>query len=147
MSSRPILSLFPLFLLASICLFNSPAEAWEGVVIRVIDGDTLVVAPKTAKQPEKVGIGVRLYGIDAPEMHHPGGKDSKAALEALAVPGAPVEIIPVEADRYDRSVGLVLLDGVLLNLEQIRNGNARVDEKYCRARYCGEWKRDEKPAR
>lgn len=89
---------------------------------------------------------MRLYGIEAPEMNQPDGKESKAALEILAVPGV-VEIIHVEADRYDRSVGLVLLDGVLLNLEQIRHGYARVDEKYCKARFCGEWRREEKPAR
>lgn len=127
--------------------FIDIAHAWDGVVVRVVDGDTLIVAPKDAKQPELLRISVRLYGIDAPELSQPGGKESKAALERLARQGAAVDIIPVEADRYDRAVGVVMFNGVSLNIEQIRNGQAWVYDKYCKARFCGDWQRIEQQAR
>lgn len=151
MSSRHALHrlLFPflLFTLVFLLVFPVPAQAWDAVVIRVVDGDTLLVAPKNVRRPHEAALGVRLYGIDAPELDQPGGQESKAALEQLVRPDTAVEIIPVESDRYDRAVGLVVLHGTLLNLEQIRNGHASVYEKYCRARFCGDWKRVEKEAR
>ena len=149
MSSRHILRRFPflLFSLAFFLVFPAPAFAWDAVVIRVVDGDTLIVAPKNANNPDEAAISVRFYGIDAPEMNQPGGQEARVALAERARPGAIVEIIPVESDRYDRAVGLVFLDGALLNLEQVRKGHAWVYEKYCRASLCGKWKQVAKEAR
>lgn len=55
--------------------------------IRIIDGDTIEVE----------GMRVRLYAIDTPEPHEPGGEQATAALRrALARPGtfwcAPLEM-------------------------------------------------------
>lgn len=147
MSSRliPLVSIF-FFILTSLN-FPLPAYAWKAVVIRVVDGDTLFVAPKDAKNFEQIQIDVRLYGIDAPELKQPGGQESKVALEQLVSPNSPVEIVSGENDRYDRAVGLVIIDGIFLNFEQIRCGHAWVYEKYCRARFCNKMKQAEKEAR
>jgi endonuclease YncB( thermonuclease family) len=69
----------------------------------VVDGDTLDVA----------GERVRLYGIDAPELHQTcrdaGGDDyacGRAAARALEnlVAGGRVTCTPLDHDRYDRDV-------------------------------------------
>ena len=40
---------------------------------RVIDGDTVVIGP----------VHVRLRGLDAPELHHPGGDEAREAMRAI----------------------------------------------------------------
>lgn len=121
-----------------------PAWAWEAVVTRVQDGDTLLVAPYGTKHTD---ISVRLYGIDAPELGQEGGRESLNALKQLVRSGDSVSIIPLNEDRYARVVGLVIHEGRTLNYEQVLQGQAWVYARYCKARFCREWTRTEKAAR
>ena len=50
-----------LLLLACLFLLPSVSFAWQGKVVEVTDGDTLVVNKGNTK------VDVRLYGIDTPE--------------------------------------------------------------------------------
>lgn len=52
-----------------------------------------------------------------------------------------VEVL--DKDRYGRIVGLI----GTLNRELVQAGMAWVYEKYCKASFCPQWKRDEKLAR
>jgi micrococcal nuclease len=98
------------------------------VVIRVIDGDTIVVSPN-----EKV----RLIGVDTPETTHPKkavecfGKDAKEFTWSM-VERRSVRLVLDESnaarnhkDRYGRTLAYVYLDdGTMLNAELIRRGYA-----------------------
>ena len=81
------------------------------------DGDTctLVCAGERVK--------VRLHCIDAPEMSQaPWGANSRDYLRQHARTGAAVELVSITRDKYRRTVGVLLLDGVNLNLNQVHAG-------------------------
>jgi micrococcal nuclease len=97
------------------------------LVIGVQDGDSIkVTCPARAN-----AFSVRLAGIDAPEIAHkafhiaeqPGGRESKAALTALCLK-QPATIHTRSLDRYKRTLAVVECNGVNVNGEQVRTGNA-----------------------
>ncbi len=59
----------------------------------VTDGDTL----------RADGVGIRLWGIDAPEPDEPGGPEARAALQAFTA-GAELRCEVKGTDRYRRIV-------------------------------------------
>ena len=65
-------------ILFSIFIFSLSimAVAISGKVIRVSDGDTLLLQSGSQR------IKVRMYGIDAPELKQSYGEDSKSYLES-----------------------------------------------------------------
>lgn len=138
---RSVLWLFVMSLLMTMCA--SPALAWEGVVVRVQDGDTVLVAPEGTEHGD---IMVRLYGIDAPELNQPGGTISRDILQQNAQPGETVKVVPLNEDRYNRVIGLLIHAGVTLNYKQLQEGQAWVYTQYCKARFCREWQRAEQSA-
>lgn len=140
---RSFLSLSFLFLLLSLAA-PFPAWAWPGVVVRVLDGDTLLVAPAGAKDAQ---VSVRLYGIDAPELKQAGGTASRDALAALLPSGSVVDVVGVNADRYHRAAALVIHKERTLNLEMLKRGHAWVYSQYCRASFCRQWSKAEQAAR
>lgn len=101
-----------------------PVQAMDALVIKVKDGDTLVV--ETARQRE---ITVRIYGIDAPEMKQSYGKESKNTLEGLCL-NASAKIEIMGADRYGRVIGLVCCNGVDAAAYLLSGGFAWVYEDY-----------------
>jgi micrococcal nuclease len=108
---------------------SSQAEAADnravlpGVVVGVIDGDTAEVRLDSGM------IRVRFHGIDAPESGQPHGKAAKAALADL-IYGKAVEVEPYQQDRYDRLVARVWIDGMDVNAEMLRTGNAWTYRRY-----------------
>lgn len=121
-----------------------PCMAWEAVVCGVHDGDTLTVAPGAADDLRMV---VRLYGIDAPELDQPHGQQAAEAVAALVPVGAVVELVPVDTDRYGRIVALVVHEGRTVNLSMLKRGDAWLEPKYCRLKFCRDWARAEALAR
>lgn len=101
-------------------------ENGERKVIRVVDGDTLVLSPN-----EKV----RLIGVDTPETKHPKkpvqcfGREATEFTRWMAA-GKKIHLQLDQAnaatghkDRYGRTLGYVYLeDGTFLNAEIIRQG-------------------------
>ena len=106
-----------------------PAEGWY-TVARVVDGDTLVVAPNPNPASSE-GDRIRLIGVDTPETVHPNrsverfGKEASEFTRRL-VEGRRVRLVfdPAERqDRYGRTLAYVYLeDGIFLNAEIIRQG-------------------------
>jgi len=98
--------------------FGFRGERFEGVVVRVIDGDTV------AFQGDNREVIVRLWGIDAPEMDQVYGLDSKIALGMLCM-GETVHVEVVDVDQYKRRVAIVTLpDGRDVGDEMVRAGAA-----------------------
>lgn len=109
-----------LFLIALV--LSAPASAWaetlQGLVVAVLDGDTLIVLDSNNTQHR-----VRLAGIDAPEKGQPFGHRSTEGLSDLAYKRqASVEWH--KHDRYGRVIGKVLVNGHDVNLAQVATGFA-----------------------
>jgi len=100
------------------------AETLTGRVVRVTDGDTIVVL-----DADKVQHKIRLQGIDAPERRQAFGTKSKEHLSDL-VAGKAVEVDYSKNDRYGRVLGIVLVNGGDVNLEQVEAGMAWHYKKY-----------------
>ena len=91
----------------------------------VTDGDSLIIQ-KTE---------IRLFGVDAPEMNHPYGKQAKWALFALCN-GHEVRAECVETDGHGRSVAKCFLpDGRDLSAEMVKLGLAIDWPKFSGGRY------------
>ena len=102
-----------------LCLY-----AWEGKVVSVTDGDTIVVLDTGNAQHK-----IRLTGIDAPERGQALGTKSKEYLSD-SVAGKFVVMEYDKRDRYKRILGKVLLSDQDMNLEQVKAGFAWHYKKY-----------------
>ncbi|EEP4893650.1 thermonuclease family protein [Salmonella enterica] len=89
-----------------------------GRVVRVIDGDTVVVLTTSERT-----VRVRLTGIDAPEKGQPFGQRARQFL-ASRVAGRVVEVAGDRRDRYDRVLGTLWTDGRDINAELVCGGLA-----------------------
>jgi endonuclease YncB( thermonuclease family) len=99
---------------------ESPPASFDivGRVVRVVDGDTISVLDGNKKQYK-----IRFYGIDTPEYDQPhGDAASKALTQRLA--DKTVGIVVMDVDRLGRTVGVVYLDGVNINVEMVKAGHA-----------------------
>ena len=111
-----------LALLITHCL--AQAGTLTGRVVRVTDGDTIVVLGLDNAQHK-----IRLTGIDAPERGQAFGTKSKEHLSD-SVAGKFVVVEYEKRDRYERILGKVLLSGKEMNLGQVRAGLAWHYKKY-----------------
>lgn len=108
------------------------AAAWEGVVVKVVDGDSLQI-----KRDGRIRE-IRLYGVDAPEYKQPYSKKAKRYLRRM-VYLRTVAVEEMDIDRYDRIVALVFRKEGLVNRELVRAGLAWYYPRYCRRQpLCGE---------
>jgi endonuclease YncB( thermonuclease family) len=94
------------------------ANIIHGRVVGVSDGDSVTVI-----DANKTQYKIRLAGIDAPEKAQAYGQKSKQSLSDLVF-GKQVDVEWSKRDRYGRTVGKLMLGGVDINLEQIKNGMA-----------------------
>lgn len=95
------------------------AEEFEGKVVSVMDGDTIRVLVGSKQ------VKVRLFGIDAPERSQAFGKQAEQELKSL-IWKKQVRVIVKDTDQYRRTVGLVFLGDLEINLEMIKKGMAWV---------------------
>ena len=118
---------------AVLCLLLASAD---DAMVRVIDGDTLVIA----------GTRHRLIGIDAPEARQTcqkanlwkcGEAATQALQDIIAAKGGRVTCNSDKQDRYGRNLSLCFVGGVNLNAWMVRNGWAVAYRKYDR-RFIGE---------
>jgi micrococcal nuclease len=117
-------------LLFTFLLGGCSAPPATAAVIKVIDGDTIVI---------EGGYRVRYIGIDTPEIHprlEACGIDAWQANRRL-VEGKRVRLEKdvSQTDRYNRLLRYVYVDGVFVNAELAKMGLARVksyppDTKY-----------------
>lgn len=104
------------------CAPLQDTAAQTGRVVRIMDGDTIVVA----------GVGtVRYLGIDTPELHHPKKPVERFAARAAAANRALVEGREVRLetdaeprDAYGRLLAYVYVGPVMVNAELMRQGMA-----------------------
>lgn len=128
-----------------------PIEEHEAEIVRVVDGDTIVVNTKDGVEER-----VRLLLIDTPESVHPTepeqlfGKESSDYAKEILREGDVVELEVGESprDRYGRLLAYVWIDGVNFNQLMIERGYARVAYVYePNTKYLEEFKEAEEVAK
>jgi micrococcal nuclease len=135
---RPLAMQNVLFvLLAALTLPASAADLQKAVIsgpVRVIDGDTIVLT--------NTNTHVRLNGVDAPEVVHPGydhddafGPESREEMRSII--GGAVVRCELNGERsYERVVGVCYLpDGTDIGAEIIRRGLALDCARWSFGRY------------
>jgi endonuclease YncB( thermonuclease family) len=107
---------------------------YDAQILRVSDGDTVVIAAPFLPQPLKPELAVRIYGVDTPEKGFRGQCDSeKQRGEAASVftknlvsASQQRQVILYGWDKFGgRVLGDIILNGKSLRAELIRNGFAR----------------------
>ena len=107
-----------LFILLLLPACRSASEIAETKVIRVIDGDTVVIAE---------GYHVRYIGIDTPEIGESFYEEARECNQEL-VDGKTVRLEKdvTDRDEYKRLLRYVYVDSLFVNAELVRQGYARV---------------------
>ena len=125
---------------------SSPAPVISPIknptVVEVTDGDTLKLSD---------GKTFRLYGVNAPEVKEPYYEEAKVFTQNLVL-GKEISFEQEEnykVDKFGRTLGYVIVSGVNLNIELVRNGLARVVlyEKRAKIKYQDELLTAEKEAK
>ena len=82
----------------------------HAVIVRVIDGDTVVVHMDLGWHTWRHDEHVRLNGIDAPERTDPARwAEGKAFVERLLPAGTEVLLVSEKLEKYGRTLGRILL--------------------------------------
>lgn len=107
---------------------------YDAQILRVTDGDTVVIAAPFLPAPLKPELAVRVYGVDTPEKGFRGQCDSeKQRGEAASVftkglinASQQRQVILYGWDKFGgRVLGDIILNGQSLRTQLIANGFAR----------------------
>jgi endonuclease YncB( thermonuclease family) len=115
----------------STCDLQRPPRAGDegvffGPLVRVRDGDTLQV------KVQGVVMDFRLAEVDAPESEQPYGRQARLELLAL-VREANLVLVPIDTDRYGRTVAFVWRSDLCINRELVRRGAAWFYDQYSKS--------------
>ncbi len=115
-----------LLIVSALLVFGTTtgAATLQGRIVAISDGDTVTVLDASNTKTK-----IRLVGIDAPEKKQAFGSRSKESLSALVF-NRQVTVEYEKKDRYGRTVGKILVNGVDANLEQVKSGMAWHYKKY-----------------
>lgn len=97
---------------------HAQADTLVGKVVSVLDGDTVTVLTD-AHHP----VEIRVAGIDAPERRQAFGQAAKKAMSDCAF-DKRASVDWRKLDRYGRTVGKLMVEGVDCGLRQIELGLA-----------------------
>lgn len=110
-------------LLLAVAAAPAAADTMHGVVIVVIDGDTVLFKPDSYGAASRAFLKLRLADIDAPEKDQPHGDAATRALSALVL-SQRVEVDTVATDDYGRTIAYLRKDALKVNAELVRRGYA-----------------------
>src|SRR5438477_7671881 len=97
---------------------------YKANILKVVDGDTVWLEVKVGFDIT-IKDSFRLYGINAPEISTPEGRDAKEHLEQLLAPG--LSFVTTHKDRrekYGRYLGTLWVGQLNLNQQMITDGFA-----------------------
>ena len=107
---------------------------YDAQIIRVNDGDTVVISAPFLPKPLKPELAVRVFGVDTPEKGHRAqcpSEDQRGQAATQFTKNAVAstqrhQVIIYGWDKFGgRILGDMILNGVSLRAELIRNGFAR----------------------
>jgi endonuclease YncB( thermonuclease family) len=127
-----------------VCLFLLPAlvfaqkapqgATYDAKIVRVNDGDTVVIAAPFLPAPLKPELAVRIYGVDTPEKgfraqcpsEDQRGQAATAFTKNAVASTQKHQVVLYGWDKFGgRVLGDMILNGVSLRAELIKNGFAR----------------------
>ncbi len=130
-----IVLLATLFLCTSVLAQKTPkGVTYDAKIIRVNDGDTIVIAAPYLPAPLKPELAVRIFGVDTPEKGHRAqcpseeqrGQAASAFTKNAVASTQKHQVILYGWDKFGgRILGDLILNGVSLRAELIKNGYAR----------------------
>ena len=111
---------------------------YDAQILRITDGDTVVIAAPFLPKPLKPELAIRVYGVDTPEKGFRAQCESekqrgeaasaftKKAIESAAAGGGKFQVTMYGWDKFGgRVLGDILINGQSLRAALIANGFAR----------------------
>jgi endonuclease YncB( thermonuclease family) len=107
---------------------------YDTQIIRVSDGDTIVISARFLPAPLKPELAVRIYGVDTPEKGHRAqcpqeaqrGEQASQWTRQLVASGSKFQVTLYKWDKFGgRVLGDILVDGVSVRQGLIAAGLAR----------------------
>lgn len=107
---------------------------YDAQIVRINDGDTVVIAAPFLPQPLKPELAVRIYGVDTPEKGHRAqcpseaqrGEMASAFTKQAVAQSQQRQVILYGWDKFGgRVLGDIILNGQSLRSMLIANGFAR----------------------
>jgi endonuclease YncB( thermonuclease family) len=110
------------------------SATYDAQIIRVSDGDTIVIAAPFLPQPLKPELAVRIYGVDTPEKGHRAqcpaeaqrGEMATQFTKQLVSQGRQFQVVLYGWDKFGgRVLGDIIVNGQSVRAGLIANGLAR----------------------
>lgn len=110
------------------------SATYDAQIIRVSDGDTIVIAAPFLPAPLKPELAVRIYGVDTPEKGYRSQcaqEDQRARLASqyisqMIAQGGRIQITLYDWDKFGgRVLGDIIVNGQSVRAALIQNGLAR----------------------
>jgi endonuclease YncB( thermonuclease family) len=130
-----LLLIVPVLAMAQVRAPKEPAGAtYDAKIVRVSDGDTIVIAAPYLPAPLRPELAVRIYGVDTPEKGHRAQCPAEAAAaerasawtKTLVANGKQHQVILYKWDKFGgRVIGDIVVDGQSVRRGLIANGHAR----------------------
>lgn len=107
---------------------------YDATVIRVLDGDTIVISAPYLPKPLRPELAVRIFGVDTPEKGHRAqcAQENELASKAsvyttqLIKNGKKIQVTLYRWDKFGgRVLGDIIVDGESVRAGLIKNGLAR----------------------
>ena len=107
---------------------------YDAQIVRVNDGDTVVIAAPFLPAPLKPELAVRIYGVDTPEKGHRAqcaqedarGRAATEFTKSAVASSQKRQVVLYNWDKFGgRVLGDIILDGRSLRAGLITNGFAR----------------------
>lgn len=107
---------------------------YEAKILKVSDGDTIVIAAPYLPAPLKPQLSVRIFGVDTPEKGFRGqcdkekqmGEQASEFTKRMVKSGKQFHVVLYGWDKFGgRVLGDILIDGVSVRESLIANGLAR----------------------
>ena len=126
-----LLAFLPLSVLAQ---KTPPGVTYDAQIVRINDGDTVVIAAPFLPAPLKPELAVRIFGVDTPEkgfraqcpQEDARGKAATEFTKSAVASSQKRQVILYNWDKFGgRVLGDIILDGRSLRQGLIANGFAR----------------------
>ena len=129
-----VLLAMPMLAMLAMAQKTPQGVTYDAQIVRVSDGDTVVIAAPFLPAPLKPELAVRIFGVDTPEKGFRGqcesekqrGEAASQFTKAAITKSTKRQVVLYGWDKFGgRVLGDIILDGQSLRTGLIQNGFAR----------------------
>jgi endonuclease YncB( thermonuclease family) len=130
-----IICIIMIVLMGTVAAQKTPQGVlYDAQILRVSDGDTVVIAAPFLPAPLKPELAVRIFGVDTPEKGFRGqcesekqrGEAASVFTKQLVTASTQRQVVLYGWDKFGgRVLGDIILNGQSLRTQLIQNGFAR----------------------